>query len=40
MELLYFGKSFPLCGLLLLAGDIESNPGPQYDGCLKFFIGI
>ena len=37
MELLHFGKSFPLSGLLLLAGDIESNPGPHYDGCLKFF---
>ena len=37
MELLYFGKSFPLSDLLLLAGDIESNPGPYYDGCLKFF---
>ena len=37
MELLYLGKSFPLSGLLLLAGDIESNPGLHYDGCLKFF---
>ena len=37
MELLYFGKSFPFIGLLLLADDIESNPGPHYNCCLKLF---
>ena len=31
------GKIFSLKALLMLSGDIESNPGPQIENCLKFF---
>ena len=34
---LLYGKIFSLQALLMLAVDIESNPGPQIDNCLKFF---
>ena len=40
MELLYFGKSSPLSGLLLLAGDIEQILGLTTTAVLSFFIGI
>ena len=32
-----FEDVFSLNFLLLLAGDIETNPGPNTDNCLKFF---
>ena len=32
-----FEDMFSLNFLLLLAGDIETNPGPHTDNCLKFF---
>ena len=37
ISFLLYGKIFSLKALLMLAGDIESNPGPQIDNCLKFF---
>lgn len=38
--LFYLLEKFPLNKLLLLAGDIERNPGPPASNYLRFFIGI
>ncbi len=37
LESINLGDRFPWDFLLLLSGDIETNPGPQINKCLKFF---
>ena len=37
LEYIYYGERYPLHFLLLLAGDIETNPGPRVENFFKFF---
>ena len=37
LEYIYYGERYLLSFLLLLAGDIETNPGPRVENFLKFF---
>ena len=37
LKCIYYGECYPVHFLLLLPGDIESNPGPQAENFLKFF---
>ena len=37
LEYIHYGERYPLHFLLLLAGDIETNPGPRVENFFKFF---